>query len=397
MSKQRTIAIAVELNLPFQWHYCIYTGAQMFADQHKHWHCVIDEFPEYRMDRARGGKMPYDGVIARARRSLHNSAKRNGVPMVNVWRGSPVKNAPLVTIDNAENGRICAEHLLDRGFRRFGYMYREEHTTDTVEVEAFKRHVEAEGATCSTFKVGNGDIADAKSWGVMQDGILEWVKSFERPVGIYVPQGNLSRHVAHVCDKLGWSIPLDVAMICGENESIFCESPAPSLTSIARNFEKVGYEAARLLDRMIDGEAPPDGPIEIASQGIVPRNSTDFFAVDDELVSEALRFVNANLRNPLDVESIASAIATSSRTLQRRFDRCMNRSVAAEVRRLRIQLAKRMLAEPDYQVSQVARETGFRSAGRMHEVFKRELGVSPTEYRNQLMICTSDTVEPDAG
>lgn len=383
MPEQRTIAIAVELNLPFQWHYCIYSGAQLYAQQHKHWHCVIDEFPEYRMQR--DGR-PYDGIIARARRSLSNSANRNNVPLVNVWRGSPVKNVPLVTIDNGANGRMCAEHLLDRGFRRFGYMYREQHTTETVEVQAFQQHVEAAGATCSLMPIGNGDVNDAKSWGIMQDEILQWIESFERPVGIYVPQGNLSRHVVHVCNKLGWSVPLDVAIICGENESIFCESPAPSLTSIERNFEKVGYEAAKLLDQMIEGEDPPDDIIEVMPQGIVPRNSTDFFAVDDELVSEALRYVNANLRQPLDVETIASAIATSSRTLQRRFDQCMNRSVAAEVRRLRIQLAKRMLAEPDRQVSQVASQTGFRSANRMHEVFKRELGFSPSEYRKQLFI-----------
>lgn len=384
MDKQRTIAIAVELNLPFQWHYFIYSGAQQYARQHKHWHCVIDEFPEYRMDRKRDDGRPYDGIIARVRRSLNNSAKRNGVPLVNVWRSSPVKNAPLVTIDNAENGRICAEHLLDRGFRRFGYLYREQHFTDIEEMNAFKSLVEAEGSTCSTLPIGNGDIEDARSWGNMQDTILNWLKAFECPVGIYVPQGNLSRHIVHLCDNLGWSVPLDVAIICGENESIFCESPAPSLTSIARNFEKVGYEAARLLDRMIDGEDPPHEPILVSPRGIVPRNSTDFFAVDDELVSEALRYVNANLRSPLDVETIAAAIATSSRTLQRRFIHCMNRSVASEVRRLRIQLAKRMLAEPDHQIAQVARETGFRTANRMHEVFKRELGLSPSEYRGQL-------------
>ena len=386
MPSQRTIAIAVELNLPFQWHYFIYSGAQQYARQNKRMHFVIDEFPEYRMDRKRDDGRPYDGIIARATRSLSNSAKRNGVPLVNVWRSSPVKNAPLVTIDNAENGRICAEHLLDRGFRRFGYLFREQHFTDIEEMNAFKQLVESQGFSCSTLPIGNGDIEDARSWGIMQDTISKWLKAFERPVGIYVPQGNLSRHIVHVCNNLGWSVPLDVAIICGENESIFCESPAPSLTSIARNFEKVGYESARLLDRLIDGGDPPDGPIMIAPQGIVPRNSTDFFAVDDELVSEALRYVNANLRHPLDVETIASAIATSSRTLQRRFLQCMNRSVAAEVRRLRIQLAKRMLAEPSYQIAQIARETGFRTANRMHEVFRRELDISPSEYRGQLLI-----------
>ncbi len=382
MPPQRTIAIAMELNLPFQWHYGIYTGVQQYAHRHKHWHCVIDEFPQYHMNRARGAQ-PYDGIIARVTRSLASSATRHDIPVVNVWSTSPVRSVPTVNIDFAECGRLCVEHLLERGFRRFGFIMREHHPNDLVENSAFQQRVEEAGFSSSSVMVDNGDLVDAKTWGRTQDKILEWLQSFERPVGIFVPQGNFSRHIVHLCDNLGWHVPLDVAIICGENDPIFCESPAPSLTAIERNFANVGYEAARLLDRILDGEEPPTEPTSLPPRGIVPRNSTDFFAVEDALVGDALRFMNANLRKPLDVQLIASAIATSPRTLQRRFKQCMDRSVAAEVRRLRVELAKRMLVDLDNPITQVARDSGFDSAIRMHEVFKRELGVSPSEFRKQ--------------
>lgn len=381
MPDQRTIAIAMELHLPFEWHYNVYAGIQMYARQQSNWHCVIDEFPQYRMNRSRDGERPYDGIIARTHPSLANSAKKHNVPLVNVWHSSPVKSVPLVYSNSAECGTHSAEHLLERGFRRFGFIHRQDHRADELELDAFAHSVTEAGYDYSDLLIDSGDPIDVRSWGRMQAEMLEWLQSFERPFGLFVPQSSLARQIIHLCNNLGWSVPLDVAIVCGENEPTLCENPAPSLTSISRNYDTVGYEAAKLLDSLLEGADPPDEPVMVRPKGIISRNSTDFFAVEDDLVSEALRFINANLRQPLDVELIAAANATSPRTLQRRFKACMNRSVASEVRRLRTQLAKRMLTEPDRQISQIAHETGFKSAKRMHDVFIREVGVSPSEYR----------------
>ena len=78
-----------------------------------------------------------------------------------------------------------------------------------------------------------------------------------------------------------------------------------------------------------------------------------------------------------------AAVASSPRTLQRRFVAQLGRPPAAEVRRLRIAIAKRLLTEVDRSVKDIAREVGFGTPKRLHEVFHREVGMSPTQYRYQ--------------
>lgn len=65
-----------------------------------------------------------DGIVARVvSRTLARQIQALRVPCVNVSL-STVANAdfPRVTSDEKAVGRLAAEHLLDRGFREFGYL-----------------------------------------------------------------------------------------------------------------------------------------------------------------------------------------------------------------------------------------------------------------------------------
>ncbi len=86
----------------------------------------------------------------------------------------------------------------------------------------------------------------------------------------------------------------------------------------------------------------------------------------------------------LSIDEIASAIATSPRSLQRRFEAAVGCPVSDEIRRLRVALAKRLLVEDKLSIDQIAREEGFSSAVRMNHVFHREAGMSPSAYRKQV-------------
>jgi transcriptional regulator GlxA family with amidase domain len=70
--------------------------------------------------------------------------------------------------------------------------------------------------------------------------------------------------------------------------------------------------------------------------GIVARRSTDFFAVDDEVVRRALRFMDANFHEPLSVDAVANAVSVSRRTLENRFRNKLGRTVAGEIQRLQV-------------------------------------------------------------
>ena len=84
--------------------------------------------------------------------------------------------------------------------------------------------------------------------------IAAWMKDWQLPIGVYVGSEPEGRMVAQICYNRGWRVPEDVAIIAGRNEETFCEHLHPTLTSVELGYERIGYEAARLLDRLMDGE-----------------------------------------------------------------------------------------------------------------------------------------------
>ena len=95
-------------------------------------------------------------------------------------------------------------------------------------------------------------------------------------------------------------------------------------------YERIGYEAARLLDRLMDGAAPPPEPILLPPEGVVTRESTDFFAVDDELVGAAMAFIAANSHLRIGPDDVARAARAETRTLQLRFRKVLDRPIATD-------------------------------------------------------------------
>lgn len=118
---------------------------------------------------------------------------------------------------------------------------------------------------------------------------------------------------------------------------------------------------------------------------MIARQSTDYFAVDDEVVAAALRFVSGCLAEKLSLERIAREVAVSPRTLQLRFSAALGRSISDEVRRLRLTTAQRMLTDPAWRIEDVAALTGYGTSVALNHAFQRELGISPKAYRKQLV------------
>ncbi|MCE9562070.1 MAG: helix-turn-helix transcriptional regulator [Planctomycetes bacterium] len=69
--------------------------------------------------------------------------------------------------------------------------------------------------------------------------------------------------------------------------------------------------------------------------------------------------------------------------MQNYFRKILDRPVATEIRRVRIERAKRELAQSKRPLAEIAREVGFGDSLQLYEVFRRELGVTPSEYRIQ--------------
>ncbi len=370
----------LDLEWPYKRHTEVFVGAQQYARE-QGWNSVIDEYA----DSKRPAKQPpYDGIIARATQKLARKSARENVPVVNVWVNSPAANSlPGVFPDHEAVGRLRARHLLDRGFSRFAVLTTRESRAHAIETEAFLETLEEHGYDCLTTQVSIDAYATLTTWRETERVVNAWVESWETPIGVFVAVESHGRMVAQICHNNGLRVPQDVAIVTGWNEEHYCEGLEPTLSSVEVGFTNVGYEAARLLDRLMKGGKPPSEPILLPPTGLVVRESTDFVTVDNALVHRALEFIAANSSRSIGPDDVAEAVKTGTRTLQRRFHEHLDRTIAAEIRRVRIERAKRELAHTSRSVAQIARTSGFGESMRMYEVFRRELGVSPSEYRRE--------------
>jgi AraC-like DNA-binding protein len=68
----------------------------------------------------------------------------------------------------------------------------------------------------------------------------------------------------------------------------------------------------------------------------------------------------------------------------KKFKQATGASYTDFVSRVRLEKAKTLLLNPNYRVSEIAFEVGFKSLTHFNRVFKRIAGESPTEYRAHL-------------
>jgi LacI family transcriptional regulator len=325
-----------------------------------------------------------DGVIAMFddRRTERLVAELR-VPAVAIDHGPPGADhrIPVVATDNAAIGRLAAAHLLEQGFRHLAYCGAPEtELWSAARGAAFAAAAAKAGASCSLFTRRQKVSRD---WPSTLAGLAAWLASLPPATGILAANDARARHVLEACRIVGRRVPDDVVLLGVDNDEMLCALTTPSLSSIEHDARRIGRRAAELLDDMMSG-GRPGGSVLVPPIGVVPRRSSDALATVDPEVAAALDFLRANVCRTVQVEDVARAAGLSRSTLKSRFKLAVGRPVHAELRRLRIAEARRLLATTEYPVKKVAALVGFTDISHFTTAFRRHTGVPPGHYRTQV-------------
>ncbi len=99
---------------------------------------------------------------------------------------------------------------------------------------------------------------------------------------------------------------------------------------------------------------------------------------------EALHnWIGDHLDADLRVEALAARVSMSPRTFARLYFARTGRTPAKVVEDMRLEAARRALEETRHSVKEIATRCGFLDEERMRRAFRRRLGVSPQDYRDQ--------------
>ncbi|MEN6406604.1 MAG: DNA-binding transcriptional regulator [Thermoguttaceae bacterium] len=332
---------------------------------------------------------PGDGVIAAiASEADLRAAMRLGKPVVNIAAVLSEMDLPCVTPDHQAMGRLAAQHLLDCGLRRLAYLGIEGLWYSQQRQRGFAELADKAGVPCETLEIPR-NIAAAHSWREQIAPLGRWLKTLRTPVGLLAVHDYRARAVVDECRRLGLDVPHDVAVLGIDNDLTVCEFSRPTLTSVSRDPRRQGYVAAQLLDDLMAGRPVFQRKILTPPQGVVARQSTDTVVVENVHVAAAAHFIHDHLDEPFGVDRVVQATAISRRQLEIHFRRVLGCTVYDYLCRQRCRRATQLLADKNrVKFRTLARTCGFSSVEHLRLVFRRQMGVTPQQYRKTALAKT---------
>lgn len=106
--------------------------------------------------------------------------------------------------------------------------------------------------------------------------------------------------------------------------------------------------------------------------------------VDKQLMEQLIEYIEANLSNPdLKIEDLASALCLGRTVFYNKVKSLVGMSPVELLRHIRIQHAEEMVAKSNEPFSQIAYSVGFSDPRYFGKCFKKQTGLTPSEYREQ--------------
>lgn len=111
----------------------------------------------------------------------------------------------------------------------------------------------------------------------------------------------------------------------------------------------------------------PDGNIEIT---------------DNELVNRVIKFIQRNFYNKISNQDIAKVCSCSDSTICHLFKKIMGINIHKYINELRLSYAKELLKTSNLSITTIAYKCGFSDYNYFAIKFKKEIGLSPSQYRS---------------
>jgi len=99
------------------------------------------------------------------------------------------------------------------------------------------------------------------------------------------------------------------------------------------------------------------------------------------IVEKITIHIKQNYASDLTIERIANAINYSPYHISRLFKDDLNMTIFDYITEVRISKSKELLERSELPISSVAEEVGYNDSGYFSRIFKKRVGISPTEYR----------------
>ncbi|MFU7557880.1 XylR family transcriptional regulator [Stieleria sp. JC731] len=379
VQKKRRVALLVETATTYG--RCILEGIAKYQRTRARWSAFLEERelgaspPDWLLQR------PWDGIICRnTTPELAAKIRRKRIPAVDLNDLHSDLKIPRLQSDMKAIGKLGASHLYERGFRNFAFCGFENETWSLQRRQGFADYLQGMGFELSDYQsVWRGK--SAAKWDLDQERIINWIGQLPKPVGLMACNDIRAQQVLNACQSAGIYVPEQVAVVGVDNDELLCNFCDPPLSSIQPNPQRLGFEAAELLDALMSGEAIDVQQRLIEPLGVIVRQSTDALGIDDDLVVEAIAMIRESACFGITVQDVVAKLGCSRSSIERRFRQSVGHSPQQEIRATQMRRIKELLRDTSLPLSEIARLTGFEHTEYMTVVFKRLTGIPPSVFR----------------
>ena len=346
-----------------------------------------------------------DGILAEINsQSIARFCAGFKKPVVQLMHPTAVSGFPRVGPDDLAVGRQAAEHFLKKGYRSFAYCsldaldhfdppwlrWSELRKEGFIQaVNEFFRRLPGQTTAEPPVNIFPGEFPNAHSHEHKihcdpEPSITKWLRTLPPHTAVFCGCDYWAGFLLRAAEDAHLQVPDHIAVLGVDDDVLFCHLSDPQLSSIATHDDRIGYRAAKILDAMLAGSAAPREPELLTPFGVTERQSSNNTAVVDADVRAALDYIKKHAAEYLSVKALMPHLSVNRRTLEMKFQRMLGHSPAEEIHRVRLEHLKTLL-RTDLSIGGIVRRMDYSSSQYLARTFKRDTGMSPTEYRRKMV------------
>jgi LacI family transcriptional regulator len=289
--------------------------------------------------------------------------------------------------DHTHAAQLVAEHFLSRGFHHFMFYSDTDNWSYEERGHSFIEALKRSGHACVWIRWHRSPDyrTDREQWNRKRKWLISQLKPAPKPLAVFAANDEQAQDVLEACESVGLTVPEQVAIMGAENYLLAPDAMRTPISSVETNLETLGYTGAALLEDLMNGKKAPAKPIRVPAAGIITRKSSDLLAIRHKGVANSLRFIWEHASQPISVKDLVGVAAMSRRGLHKAFLENVGRTPGQELQRVRIERAKRLLAESNHKLEVLAGLCGYQSANSFCVAFKQATGLSPKQFRDSVV------------
>ena len=193
----------------------------------------------------------------------------------------------------------------------------------------------------------------------------------------------------------GTSRPIRAAVAIGDPQDKYSEYPSSGLSPrrLAEIFREADEGNVLRQMELFEEMEEKDNNFEVVCQNLlevliinmVRRTKANLLIAPAKKVAKECRFVeqyiNNHFREEISLELLSEKAFMNKFYLVHAFKQYKGISPINYLIQLRIKEAKELLSTTNYSISQISESSGFSSQSYFSQVFKKETGMTPNEYR----------------